>query len=59
MKGYIIPVIAALSLSACSSLPFSGKDKQPPIKVGGMDVPSWFLSVLPQVRFIDASQTCA
>ena len=45
MKGYIIPVIAALSLSACSSLPFSGKDKQPPIKVGGMDVPSWFLSV--------------
>ena len=45
MKGYIIPVIAALSLSACSSMPFSGKDKQPPIKVGGMDVPSWFLSV--------------
>lgn len=45
MKPYIPIVAVALTLSACSSMPFGNKDKQPPIQVGGMDVPSWFLTV--------------
>jgi hypothetical protein len=42
MKAYVLPIVAALSLSACSSI---GQKEQPPIKVGGMDVPNWFLAV--------------